>query len=280
MPPAHLHISVVIPVFNRRELAAEAIDSVLAQTCPAEEIIVVDDGSTDGTAERLAGYQDRIRLIRQAHHGVSAARNRGIAEARCDWLAFLDSDDLWMAQKLQRQCEALQGGSEWSACYTDEEWRRNGRWMNQSKHHQKYSGWIYSHCLPLCIISPSSVLLHRRIFTTVGCFDPDLPACEDYDLWLRVCSRFPVLFIPERLIIKRAGKWSQLSGQHSLDRYRILALAKVLQQQSLSAEQEQETRAALAEKCRIYRIGCQKHGRVEEAQWAESMALRFALEGR
>jgi len=262
-------------VYNRPEQVTLAIDSVLAQTRPADELIVVDDGSSDATAAAVAGYGDRVRLIQQAHAGVSAARNKGIAEARFEWLAFLDSDDQWKPNKLQRQFDRLQAEPEWSLCYTDEEWRKNGRWMNQSKHHQKYSGWIFTHCLALCLISPSSVLVHRRVFDTVGMFDTDLPACEDYDLWLRVCLHYPVLFIPERLIIKQAGGWPQLSTQHSLDRFRILALIKLLQQELLSADQQQQTRTALASKCRIYSIGCRKHGRNEEALWAEQMAQAF-----
>jgi len=259
-------------VYNRAGLVCRAIDSVLAQSRPADEVIVVDDGSTDDTADAVLRFQDRVRMIRQPHSGVAAGRNRGIREARYDWLAFLDSDDLWKPNKLQRQCEALQEQPDSLICYTDEEWRKDGRWKNQSKHHQKHSGWIYEHCLALCIISPSSVLLHRRVLETAGLFDEQLPACEDYDLWLRVCSRFPVLFLAERLIVKQAGDWPQLSKQHSLDRYRIISLEKTLRQEPLSNEQRRLTAGQLVEKCRIYSLGCRKHGKDEEALWAEKMA--------
>ncbi len=266
-----MRISVIIPVYNRPQVR-QAVDSVLAQTRPADEVIVVDDGSTDATPAVAADYGDSVIWIRQAHGGVSAARNRGIALARYEWLAFLDSDDLWHENKLQRQCEELQKQPDYFACYTDEEWRKNGRWMNQSKHHQKYSGWIYHYCLPLCIISPSSILLHRRTLDASGLFDEQLPACEDYDLWLRLCLRFPVLFIPERLIVKQAGAWPQLSMQHGLDRYRIIALNKVLQNECLTQEQRSATISTLQEKCRIYALGCRKHKREEEALWAEEAA--------
>ncbi len=147
--------------------------------------------------------------------------------------------------------------------------------MNQGNRHRKESGWIYPACLPLCIISPSSVMIARRIFEEVGLFDESLPACEDYDLWLRIASRHPVLFVPERLIIKRAGDWPQLSQQHSLDRYRILALAKMLEADHLAVSARAATRAMLVEKCRIYALGCRKHGREDEAGWAEAMANKF-----
>ncbi len=269
-----LQISVIIPVYNRADLVSRAIDSVLAQSRPADEVIVVDDGSTDDTIGAVQRFGDRVRMIQQPHSGVSAGRNRGIHEARYDWLAFLDSDDLWKPDKLQRQCKALQEQPDSLVCYTDEEWRKDGRWKNQSKHHQKYSGWIYARCLPLCLISPSSVLLHWRVLEAAGLFDEQLPACEDYDLWLRVCLRFPVLFLAERLIVKQAGDWEQLSTQHSLDRYRIISLDKVLRQEPLFEEQRLLTIAQLVEKCRIYGLGCRKHRRDEEALWAENMALR------
>jgi glycosyltransferase involved in cell wall biosynthesis len=270
-----VQISVVIPTFNRSELAVEAVQSVLDQSRPPDEVFVVDDGSTDNTADALLPFRDRIRYIVQAHAGVSASRNTGIRQTSGDWLAFLDSDDLWQPNKLERQCAELRQDPAMAICYTDEEWRRHGRWLNQSKHHMKMSGWIYQHCLPLCIISPSSVLLHRRVFDRVGLFDENLPACEDYDMWLRATLHFPVLFIKERLIVKRAGPWQQLSMQHSLDKYRIIALVNILQKENLEAKDRMLTLAMLREKCRIYSLGCRKHGREQEAEWAEQIAAAF-----
>ncbi len=257
-------------------MVCEALESVLQQTRPPREIIVVDDGSQDDTPARLAAYGDRIRVIRQEQpQGVSAARNRGIAAATGEWLAFLDSDDLWRPDKLARQCAALREHPEYLVCYSDEEWRRHGNWMNQGKKHRKYSGWIYPRCLPLCIISPSSILLHRNVFAQAGLFDEGLPACEDYDLWLRITWQFPVLFLPERLIIKQAGDWPQLSQQHSLDRYRIIALQKMLTVAALSETDRAATRDMLMQKCRIYALGCRKHGSETEAAWAETVRQKI-----
>lgn len=264
-----MQISVIIPTYNRESLVCEAIDSVLEQTSPADEIIVVDDGSTDSTLFRLEAYQNQIKILQQPNRGISAARNLGIQHAQYDWLAFLDSDDLWKPTKLQRQRQALEQQPEFRICYTDEEWRWHGRWKNPKKIHRKYSGWIYEKCLPLCIISPSSVLMHKNVFDIVGLFDETLPACEDYDLWLRVSQRFPALFLPERLIVKRAGTWEQLSQQHSLDKFRIQALLKQLDSPFLTPSEKQQTRDMLAQKCHIYASGCRKHGRQDEAKWAE-----------
>lgn len=258
-------------------MVAEALRSVLEQTRPADEIIVVDDGSVDETKNRLSPFLPQIKYLRQETKGVSAARNLGIKQSHAEWLAFLDSDDLWMPEKLEQQVNYLQRFSHYKICYTDEEWRKNQKWMNQKRKHRKFSGHIYEKCLPLCIISPSSVMIHRAVFEQVGMFDEELPACEDYDLWLRICSRYPVLYLDRRLIVKRAGEWWQLSGQHSLDKYRIIALDKILRAGQLDEEKSSQTLFVLRQKCRIYRIGCKKHGRHKEAEWVERILGQYGL---
>ncbi len=270
---AEIKVSVILTTRDRAALVSEALTSVFKQSRPPEEIIVVDDGSVDDTGERLRHLAGEVQYIRNPQpRGVSAARNCGIRAAAGNWLAFLDSDDLWKPAKLERQLLALGEHPGYRICYTDEEWRRDGRWMNQGVRHRKRSGWIYPDCLPLCIISPSSVLIERSLLDQTGLFDESLPACEDYDLWLRIASRVPVLFVPERLIVKRAGEWPQLSRQHSLDRYRIMALARIAATGGLEAAELEATTAMLAKKCRIYALGCRKHGRSAEAEWAEKMA--------
>jgi glycosyltransferase involved in cell wall biosynthesis len=162
-------LSVIIPSFNRLELLLQALHSVVRQTRPPDEIWVIDDGSTDDTQCQVAAEFPAVKLLFQPNRGVSAARNLGILRAAGEWLAFLDSDDLWKREKIERQLAALQRFPEFRLCYTDEEWRKNDCWMNQKKKHRKYSGWIYPHCLPLCIISPSSAVIHRSVFEQVGC---------------------------------------------------------------------------------------------------------------
>jgi glycosyltransferase involved in cell wall biosynthesis len=273
-----MRISVIIPTYNRADFLDDCIRSVLDQSMPPEEIIVVDDGSTDSTPMFLDRFEPFLKIIRQENKGVSAARNCGILAAQNDWLAFLDSDDLWLPQKLARQCDLLSRQKEYKICYTDEEWRKNGHWMNPGKRHKKYSGWIYQKCLPLCIISPSSALIHGSVFRTIGLFDERFPACEDYDLWLRISSRFPIYFLDEKLIVKRAGQWPQLSKQHSLDKYRILALEKSIKDGGLSADQSRATRKMLSRKCDVYAMGCLKRGKASEATWAESIKKIYGIQ--
>ncbi|MBN2355565.1 glycosyltransferase family 2 protein [candidate division KSB1 bacterium] len=271
-----MQVSVIITTHNRCELVQQALQSIFQQTRRPDEILVIDDGSNDDTAVSLAPLADKIQYVYQERMGVSVSRNTGIRMARYEWIAFLDSDDLWQPHKLARQLQSLRNQPEFLICYTGEEWRRHGRWMNQGRKHRKHSGWIYPYCLPLCIISPSSVMLHRSLFDTVGLFDESLPACEDYDLWLRITCRYPALFIPERLIIKRAGDWPQLSQQHSLDRYRILSLDKILQSNRLNPSQRRDTVDMLKQKCRVFAQGCRKHDRIIDALWAESVLDKYA----
>jgi len=259
-------VSVVIPAHNRRDFLAEAVVSVQQQTYEPFEVIVIDDGSTDGTAEMIRERFPRVRLVCQPHRGVSAARNRGIAEARGDYITFLDSDDTWLPKKLAAEMDILLGNPEIKICYTDEIWIRRGVRVNPMKKHRKYGGWIYPHCLPLCIISPSSVILKREVFDVVGSFDEALPACEDYDLWLRVTAKYPVYFIEKPLIVKRGGHDDQLSRAYwGMDRFRVYALLKMLRKNELPRAWRLLTTEELKKKCRILIQGFEKRGKEQDA---------------
>ncbi len=254
-------VSVVIPSFNRAASLPRALDSVLAQTRPADEIIVVDDGSSDGSAELLATRYAGITCLRQPNQGVSAARNLGIQHASGDWIAFLDSDDTWLPDKLQAQLDMLEQSANCPLCHTEEIWIRNGTRVNAMKKHAKRGGWIYPHCLPLCVISPSSALIRRNILLDAGGFDTRLPACEDYDLWLRLCSRYPVAYVDQPKITKYGGHADQLSRAHwGMDRFRIQALQRALREYPLSDADRDATRAMLLKKTRILIQGALKRG--------------------
>ncbi len=260
------HISVVIPTYNRRHWLPETIQSVLQQTFPPHEVIVVDDGSTDGTGEWLQKAFPQVRYLWQQQAGPSAARNQGARLATGNWLAFLDSDDRWLPKKLERQVAFLQEHPEFQAVHTNEIWIRNGRRVNPKKRHQKFGGWIYPQCLPLCIISPSSILLSRELWEWSGGFDESLPACEDYDLWLRITAEHPIGYLEEPLIVKYGGHADQLSRQWGLDRYRVRALEKMLQCPQLRPDWREATRQMLLQKCRILIQGFEKHRRFEETE--------------
>ncbi len=259
-------VSVIIPTFNRADLLPQAIDSILYQSYTDFELIVVDDGSTDASQEILSGYRGKLRYLFQSNTGVSAARNLGIKKARGRYISFLDSDDLWLRDKLREQIGLMKSDPGIRVSYTDEIWMRGGKRVNQGKRHRKYSGWILKELLPICLISPSSVMMERGVFEEVGLFDEGFPVCEDYDLWLRISSRMPIHLIEKPLIIKRGGRADQLSQIYwGQDRFRIKALLKLLSQDGMG--EKEEILAILERKCRIYGGGCIKRGRFEEGEF-------------
>jgi glycosyltransferase involved in cell wall biosynthesis len=259
-------VSVIIPTYNRAPWIGHAVSSVLNQTYQDLEIIVVDDGSTDGTAGLLSNYGNNIRSLKHTRNrGVSAARNTGIRESAGPLIAFLDSDDRWLPEKLAVQVRFFQDNPDAVACQSEEIWMRNGRRVNPGKRHLKPSGAIFEPSLRLCLVSPSAVMLRRSLLEEVGLFDEDLPACEDYDLWLRISSRHPVYLIREYLVVKTGGHADQLSARfRGMDRFRIKALVKLIRGGTLDDPQLRAALKELHRKCRIYGEGCLKRGRTEE----------------
>ena len=262
-------VSVVIPTYNRAGKLLRAISSVLYQTFTDSEVIVVDDGSDDGTADCLKPVTDHIKYIRHPDNmGVSASRNRGIKASRYPFIAFLDSDDYWLPRKLSTQMAFFEGNPEAVACQTEEIWIRKGFRVNPGKRHLKPSGEIFVPSLTLCLVSPSAVVLKRSLLDEVGLFDEDLPACEDYDLWLRISCRYPIHLIPRPLVVKEGGYPDQLSANlKGLDLFRIKALVKLLKGGHLTDAQLQATLRELAIKCQIYGSGCLRRGRKEEGEY-------------
>jgi len=264
-------VSVIVPTYNRAHTLARALDSVLAQTLSVREIIVVDDGSTDDTELLIRRDYPRARYLSQPNGGVSRARNLGIAAARGDWIGLLDSDDAWLPKKLEAQCAELRRHPERRLCHTEEIWIRNGHRVNQMNKHAKSGGHIFRACLPRCVISPSSAILHRSLIDEVGTFDEELPACEDYDLWLRVCAAEAVAFVATPQIEKYGGHSDQLSRQYwGMDRFRVQALEKIIGSGRLDAEDRAAACAVLSEKARILAAGARKRNNLERAEYYES----------
>lgn len=269
-------VSVIIPTYNRRVMVREAIASVLAQTFGGFELIVVDDGSADGTDEELARLgAESIRIERTANRGPAAARNHGVEVARAPLIVFLDSDDLWSPTKLERQlafmrenpgCEILQCG---------EIWIRDGRRVNPGMRHRKRAGDFFVESLRTCLVSPSAVLMSKELFDSVGGFDEHMRAAEDYDLWLRILVEHEVGLLDELLVTRRGGHRDQLSATTpAIERFRILALTKLLGEHRLNPERRVATADVLIEKCRIYLSGLVRRGRTDAARMYEWVADR------
>jgi len=264
-----MQLSIIIPNFNRRSTIGRAIRSVVEQHYLSErddwELIVVDDGSTDGSADFIRDSFDFVKVVEQKNAGVSAARNAGLSYATGDWIALLDSDDEWLPHKLSAQFDLLDR-SNLKVCHTEEIWIRNGVRVNQMNKHRKTGGWIFQRCLPLCAMSPSSIVIHRDVFDDVGLFDTELPACEDYDLWLRIASQYEVAYVEQACINKYGGHDDQLSRLYwGMDRFRVIALEKLLSNPSfILADSDRDIAInMLLKKLRILHKGAIKHENAE-----------------
>lgn len=276
-------ISVIIPVYNRYGMLKEAIKSVLIQENVDFELIVADDGSDDGLASAGLEFFDdpHISLLRLSHSGMPGkVRNLG-AEAACgEYLAFLDSDDLWLPGKLARQMEVFSRHPEATIVHTRETWVRNGKEISQRKMRHAREGDIFSDALKKCIIGPSTVMVRRGTYVELQGFRDDIEVAEDYELWLRWTALHPVFYLSEPQIVKRAGNWDQLSWKYGqIEKFRIEGLLDLTESGwfkdhagpgcQLKAERE------LAVKCSIYAAGAIKRGRSDEASVYQRIAEKY-----
>ena len=266
-------VTVILPTWNRADWLQKSIESVLVQTFRDFELVVVDDFSTDSTAEILAAYSGKIRSIfLTKNRGVSVARNAAISTSDSEWIAFLDADDFWHPEKLQKQIAQTKNRPECPIHFTDEIWIRKGVRVNPKKKHQKKEGWIFKPSLELCLISPSTVLLRRELFEIHGLFDETLPICEDYDLWLRLTAKHPVALLNEKLMTRHGGHADQLSrSDWGIDRYRVQSIRKILKTESLRPEDRLAAIQMLQKKCRILANGFRKRGNLKEVEKYEKI---------
>lgn len=232
MTAAEPLVSVIIPLYNREDLIAIAIDSVLAQTFTNFEVIVIDDGSTDNGPQIVRQYEDqRIKLISQQNAGPSTARNKGIKLAKGEWVAFLDSDDKWLEDKLQKQMELLQAnpGLVWAACnYTvDHSITKERRTFIDHEKVDKYltNGSFFESCFDAINIgaglTPGTMIVKRSVLQEVGAFQDGLNYGEEFDLWWRIGFHHPRLgYVNSPLIVYNAQMENSLTA--STDSVRII----------------------------------------------------------
>lgn len=256
-------VSVILPTFNRAHTLARALDSVVAQSLSAHEMIVVDDGSDDQTPELIenwrakAAFKGNFVYLKTENRGVSLARNLGAERAEGEWLAFLDSDDEWLPRKLEWQSQLM---PLYPLIHGEEIWIRNGERVNALKKYQKSGGRVFSRCVDVCCISPSTVLVKKDLFNRLGGFRPDFPVCEDYELWLRIAARFDVGFVSEPVLKKYGGHEDQLSRRFkAMDFYRARALVPFLENLEISAAERRHVVRTLIEKCDILIQGYLRH---------------------
>jgi glycosyltransferase involved in cell wall biosynthesis len=272
-------ISVIIPTYNRMELVGRAIDSVRSQTYTDWELIVVDDASEDGTgnSEDISGNDIPLTYIRlPLHRGVAAARNIGVSHSTGSWICFLDSDDVWHRDKLQKQVQWLKTHNDFRIFQTREIWIRKGVRVNPPMTHSKIHGFQFKENLARCMITPSSVMMEKKLFLEVGGFNESLPACEDYDLWLRITSAYPVGLLDEPLLTRYGGHGDQLSAVVAiLDRFRIRSILDLLNGRKLSQKHIDLARQELVKKATIVANGYNKRGKKENGEIYQRLARQY-----
>ena len=268
-------ISVIIPTYNRAKELKRAVESVLNQDYTNFDLWIIDDGSTDETSKLIEHFQISlskevkdfkpiIHYIKTANQGVSAARNVGIKHSKSDWCAFLDSDDEWLKDKLSRQVEFSLDNPEIRIVHGEEIWVRRGKRVNQKKIHQKSGGRIFQRCLKLCLISPSAVMIERGLLEEMNGFDENFVVCEDYDLWLKITSKYEVGYIKEPLITKYGGHDDQLSHKFkAMDYFRVKSIHNLLKSSKIDGEDKQRAEEEIVRKADILLLGYKKHNNLE-----------------
>lgn len=275
---SEISVSVIIPTHNRVGTLERAIRSVWAQTEIRWELIVVDDGSDDTTSELLSRLQEERSFVwtSQENRGVSAARNRGVSLAQGEWLCFLDSDDEWLPQKLEKQLAYAETNPMCPLVHTDEIWIRRGVRVNPMKKHTKKGGDVFFQALQLCCISPSTTMIRKTAYHSYGGFREDFPVCEDYHLWLHIAAENEVGFIDEPLVTKYGGHKDQLSRRYkAMDYYRVLSIHDVLRCRFLTDDKRRAAIKTLQEKTEILLQGYKKHDNMTHFEEVQNLQQKW-----
>lgn len=216
-------VSIIVPAFNAETYIRATLDSALRQTYANCEIIVVDDGSTDGTLAILADYGEKVRVVRQQNRGSACARNAGVAAAHGEWIAFLDSDDIWLPDKTVKQ---LAGCGRFPISHTDSVCfgETLERELLRSSFEPPYAGEVLDQLLVVNFITTSTVMVRRDIFERFGGFDESYVTCEDWALWLKICAEHELGYLAEPVVRYRFHKKSKstMSRRTLIARLRIL----------------------------------------------------------
>lgn len=266
-------VDVVIPTRERPQLTFEAAQSVLSQSMGDIHLYIVEDG--DFSFSKSPYFQEikndpRVFLIKtKSQRGPAFCRNLGARLGKSPFLAFLDSDDLWLAQKLQKQLAFFEKNKDIHYQHCEEIWLKNGQRIYPQKKHKKQGGFFLKRAFALCLISPSAVMFRRSFWEKFGGFAEAFFVAEDYELWLRLNLHFPVGFIEEPLVIKRAGSWPQLSQKIEIDRFRVLALHRLVRKEKKALIEKGYLTDLCNEairKCNILYRGANKYGHLPKAR--------------
>ncbi|MBI3396465.1 MAG: glycosyltransferase family 2 protein, partial [Spirochaetia bacterium] len=261
---------------GRPGLLSEAVDSVLKSSrLPCTLVVAVDSTGEaarmdeDAAREAFARYERlpvRCVVIQTGGQGPGPARNAGAALLTEPWIAFLDSDDLWLSDKLALQMEYLIRRPHLHAACTEEIWIKNGRTVKQPSRLRPRAGRFLHEAFQYNLLSLSTLVIRRSLFESLGGFDSDFFVCEDFEFWLRYMGHHHMGLVPQGLVVKRSGEWPQLSHGHSLDKDRIRAILKAGRTGTLSPRARESAAQALLKKFRILRAGEEKYGQMPELE--------------
>ena len=274
-----MFVDVIIPTFNRATTLDRAIQSVLNQTYKNYQLFIVDDGSTDDTQELLSRYSEhpQITLLKQSNQGVSAARNLAVKNSNSPWISFLDSDDEWLPQKLEKQIFFLTQSPECRFLHSEEIWIRSGVRVNPKLKHNKGLIDLFKRSLEFCLISPSTVIMKRDLFIQYGPFDESFTVCEDYDLWLKILAFEEVGFLADFVTNKYGGHADQLSTQFvAMDYWRLKSLINLLNVVKNQSHREMII-LEIQKKAPILLKGYQKHQNNQRFEEVSMMVKDFLI---
>jgi glycosyltransferase involved in cell wall biosynthesis len=265
-PEPDLTFTVIIPAFNSAQFIAQTLDSVLAQSYPALEILVVDDGSTDDTAQIVRSFGGNVILIQQSHNGVSAARNLGILNARGNTVAFLDSDDLWKPEKLEKQAACFERKNvAWVCCGASFFDNKTGKLL-PGHHKPLFEGDVLEKEFLYSFIRSPTPAVRKSVFDEVGLFDKTLRIAEDWDMWLRIAAVYPLGTVYENLALKREHKESTMQRTSTED---LLAMQISVIDKAIARQPERlgSLKNQLAGKIYMnHGIRCTKRGEYQDAR--------------
>lgn len=271
-------VSIILPTYNRQHLLERSVTSVLRQTYPHWELHIIDDGSTDGTMTSLHSqvlswkrqiqsfgrFPKSIHIHQTEHRGVSCARNFGLHKASGEWVSFLDSDDEWFPEKLNKQIQFHKDHREFHFSQTKEVWNKKGNLLEPKGKFQKVSGHFLSESLALCMVTCSSFLAKKETLERVGGFREEMKTCEDYDLWNRILLKgYGIGLLPENLLVRYGGHEDQLSNQYqAMERFRLYSLLSIHKEEHSSTNTRNETNALdLLEEAILFRFDTLLQGR-------------------
>ncbi len=279
-----MNISIILPTFNRPNMTIRALNSIVKQTYRHFELIVIDDGSFDNTYDRINDYlktQQNIKykLIKKTNKGVSHARNIGLRLAQYDWVAFLDSDDEWLPSRLQTQVNYINKTPDCHWVYSDEQWVKDGVVIPVKPNScKKYHGAVLKKAIDRCFIGCSTVLIRKSHIEDVGGFNENFPACEDYDLWLKLLSKYKVDYIDQKLVTRFGGHDDQLSRAfHSMNLWRLKSVANLLEKSHLNEPERSYAENFIKSKAPQLMNGYKKYNNPEQLQEVADILNKLSI---